>query len=347
MNSVPTASTTIWFNKGLRSTFNFVGDIRNAQQAGENFRIIVTHTSASFPAKAVADHFEVEPAEPDDYIQWCLDFCKRHDVKVFFPGRQASAIAAAASRFDEAGVKVVLVGSPATLELLENKGAFYRSLPPGLVPLPEYRVVNNLKQFETAYAELRKKHPSVCFKPAVGIYASGFRILVEDGNSVDRLLFGDPIEMLVDDAKSIFAKKLVFKDVLVMEVLPGVERSVDCLAVNGELVGAVVRSKVNGYEEVLEDNPTLVEYARLLTKHAQLNGLFNAQFKDSANGTPCLLEINGRLAGGTYIGTPTGLVLPYWAIRLALGTATAAQVPTPRTGIRVGGASSVVILPNS
>jgi len=41
------------------------------------------------------------------------------------------------------------------------------------------------------------------------------------------------------------------------------------------------------------------------------------------------------MAGGTYFGAHTGLVLPYWAIRLALGTATAKDIPTPTTGICV------------
>jgi hypothetical protein len=48
-----------------------------------------------------------------------------------------------------------------------------------------------------------------------------------------------------------------------------------------------------------------------------------------------LLEINPRMSGGLPFACQSGLVLPLWAIRLALGTASPADVPTPRLGVWV------------
>jgi biotin carboxylase len=118
-----------------------------------------------------------------------------------------------------------------------------------------------------------------------------------------------------------------------MEYLPGPERSVDALAENGELVGAVVRRKGSGWQQI-EDNPRLVEVVRRLAARLGLTGLFNTQFRD-AGGEPHLLEINPRMSGGLPLTFRSGLNLPLWAVRLALGTATAAEVPAPRTGFRV------------
>jgi hypothetical protein len=50
---------------------------------------------------------------------------------------------------------------------------------------------------------------------------------------------------------------------------------------------------------------------------------------------PRLLEINPRMAGGISYSFLSGVVLPYWAIRLALGTAEPGDIPAPKTGLLV------------
>src|SRR4029453_5915808 len=120
----------------------------------------------------------------------------------------------------------------------------------------------------------------------------------------------------------------------IMPYFSGPETSVDCLADNGRLIAAVVRTKFGAGEGLIEDGREVVEWSRQITRLLGLNDLYNVQYLDAADGSRHLLELNTRMAGGLFFGAFSGLLLPYWAIRLALGTATEADIPRPKTGIR-------------
>jgi len=86
------------------------------------------------------------------------------------------------------------------------------------------------------------------------------------------------------------------------------------------------------------------EYTRRLIEKLNLNGLFNVQFKDK-DGVPFILEINARMSGGIAMSCLSGVCLPYWALRLAMGTATDADIPHGKTGLRVMELTHAVVLP--
>jgi hypothetical protein len=151
--------------------------------------------------------------------------------------------------------------------------------------------------------------------------------------ALQRLEAGDPLYIRHEEARRRLAAKGRFRDLLLMEHLPGPERSVDCLAQGGELLRCVVRRKENNVQ-VLEDNPELVAVVRRLTARFRLTSLFNVQLRD-AGGRSCLLEINPRMSGGLPFSCRSGVMLPLWGIRLALGTASASDIPQPRIGLRI------------
>jgi biotin carboxylase len=80
-----------------------------------------------------------------------------------------------------------------------------------------------------------------------------------------------------------------------------------------------------------------------LTAHFRLDALFNIQFRDSA-GKAYLLEINPRMSGGLYCSCLSGVAFPYWAVRLALGTANPEDIPQPKVGFRVAQVNRAVRL---
>ena len=53
------------------------------------------------------------------------------------------------------------------------------------------------------------------------------------------------------------------------------------------------------------------------------------------NGIAKVLEINARMSGGVYFACLSGVDLPAWAIALAAGTASPADVPQPQFGLAV------------
>jgi hypothetical protein len=336
----PLKRPRIWFNKSLSSTSHTIETIREvaAGRPGEDFFFVCTHTSETATVAPLADYFEIEPTGLGSagYVNWCLDFVRRQQIDVFIPRNYAHAIAASAQRFADVGVKLILAADAPTLELIKHKGRFYDALGADLVPQPAFRVVACAGQFAASFAELTAHHDRVCIKPAEGIGGKGFRIITTNGAApIFSTWDNKQLSIDYDEALADFSSEDEFPELMMMEFLPGQERSVDCVAVDGKLLAAVVRLKsYDGVEELLEDNPLLVEYSRRVTARAGLTGLYNVQFME-AGGVQYLLEVNARMSGGIHYSALSGVCLPYWAIRLALGTACAEDIPEPRTGIRV------------
>jgi len=332
--------STVWLNTHL----NCVALIRQADTAGE-FRLVTSYRSQKYKADALlADLFELEPTlEDGEYVNYALDFVTRYGVDIFFPGRKMEAIAHRRAEFEARGVKLVLAGDAETLDILRNKGLFYDALAGDSVPVPRYAVVRTAEEFGAAVDLLQAEMPIVCFKPTVGIFGRGFKVLRTEGNAHQ---LGDVPKELVTDrdaALDELSQGGSFRPQIVLAYLPGEERSVDCLADRGRLVRAVVRYKLPDGSRVLERNDRVEAHARRLTERFGLSGVFNAQFKDHES-VSYVLEINARMSGGIGMSCLSGVSLPYWALRLALGTCTDADIPLPRTGLRVAEVTQAVVL---
>lgn len=331
------APATIWFNKNLSSTYQVIEILRHEQRANE-LRILCSHTHADHPALRLADVSELEPKGLGEsaYFAYCLEMIRRHNVGVFVPGKMTSSLSRERERFESAGTKLLVAADAPMLRLLKDKARTYAALRETSLRLPEYHRVSSLAEFDAAYAELRVRHSRVCFKPTQSVFGLGFRIVTEEGGALKRLLSGDPLGISLEETRRCFAESAQFRDVLVMQYLPGTERSVDCLAQSGELIRCVVRRKPEVSEggQLLESNPEIEQAVRQLTSHLHLTGLFNVQFKDDG-GQPYLLEINPRMSGGLPMACLSGLAFPLWAIRLLLGTAQPEDVPHPVCGVRV------------
>lgn len=333
---------TVWFNKHLSNTWHALRVIREVQRPCE-LRVLCTHTNRRYPGSRYSDYFEPEPRHNGDseYVEYCLEFVKKRQVDLFYPWRRLFSILRAKERFAELGTTLLTVGDLNTLRILESKAEQYRVLGSDVAPLPDYRVVNTLEQFDAAFAELRTRQKNICYKPAVSIYGIGFHILSESKEGRQRWLGGDPVLIPVEEARrTLGTKKQPFADLLLMQHLPGPERSIDCLAVQGKLLRCVIRRKSmkNHRRQTIEDNPAIEEIARRITDKLCLNAVFNIQLRNEAE-TPYLLEINPRMSGGIPAACQSGLALPYWAIRLALGTVSHEQIPFPQTGLKVDSTS--------
>jgi hypothetical protein len=344
-------------NVYLNSHFEVIDAIRSAARPSEKFAFVCSYRRDKFQpqgqARRVAESalgevrelphatFIREPARFHSaaYARYCLEVARHYHAGVFLPGRQVSGIAARAETFLQHGVRVVAPAEPATLNQINHKGRFYDSVRHCGVPLPAFQQVENLAEFEAAVKVVGRRH-DVCYKPAVSIFGYGFHILVNHPSkrhpSAEQRASPDlRLDISLPEALAKFGRRRRFKTQLVMQHLPGLERSVDCLGDNGRLLRGIVRRKNPDGTQFLERNETVLGYVRTLVAHFKLSGLFNVQFKDDATGMPRLLEINPRMAGGISYSFLSGVVLPYWAIRLALGTAVPADIPEPMTGLLV------------
>lgn len=335
---------TIWLNKNLSSTVRVIEEFGKTPDA-KRFSIICTHPDKHNPVAQVADLFALEPGrsitDDESYVEFCWQFAREQNVDLFIPGRRQQVLAQHQKRFSDAGIKMLLTADSDTLAIIDNKAKLYYQLPEGLAIIPEFAVVNNFTQFEDSVFQLHDSGKAACFKPTVGIYGMGFHSIAQlrhDGredNPLARFLAGDTTSIGMNEARFYLTLEPFFKELMVMELLPGDERSVDCLALDGDLKAAVCRVKSGREYQVLEDNPKLIEQVEALTRFLKLNGVFNVQFKDNDKGEHALLEINPRMSGGLPMACLSGVNFLYWAVRLALEPESVKSIPVPQTGLRV------------
>lgn len=357
----------VWFNKCFSSIHGVLRQLRG--DWGPGLTLIGSHTERDFGPLAFCDTAAVEPSglKAAAYVDWCLAFCAEHQVNVFVPGRMRESIADRREEFEAQGVNLILAGDGDTLRLLEDKGRFLAEVPDG-VAVHRFHRVRTWEEFSAACDQIGSEGLPVCFKPATGTFGLGFYILDEAMTPVKRLLRSEAHRITKAELKSILMAAESFPELLVMEYLDGSEFSVDVLARSGEVLSMVCRRKpINGrvrltgtsrtirveegLSQLLAREPAIEHMVRLLTRHFQLGGLFNVQFRTRAElpERPCLLEINGRMAGGMPYIRLTGLNLALWAIRIALTPAgnPLPEIPEPHLPLRVQERSDVFIMPPS
>ncbi len=339
----------VWFNHGM----DLIADVLDViKEVGDpDLRLVASHARSS-ATSIVADEFHHEPDGLVDgkYVDWCLGFAKQHNIDLFVPSRTSGLISGELDRFHESGIRVLIPGRLPVMKAIQHKTQLYQLLGDGVAAIPEWRIVNDLAGFEQAYAELRQRHKRVCFKPASGVFAHGFRVVAESGSAYQRLMKSGPYtatsEIGLAEARLVFGEKASFEDLVVLQYLPGRERSVDCLAHDGRLVTCITRFKETHSSQLIEKNPVIEEAINGIVGKLQLTGIFNVQFKDGEDGVPYLLEINSRMSGGLKKAcTAANMALPYWAVRLALGTARVGDVPKPAVGGRLVKVKSYEIQP--
>jgi alkylated DNA nucleotide flippase Atl1 len=237
---------------------------------------------------------------------------------------------------------VLVAATPEVYALVQRKDRVYQELAGEEIALPDWRVVRTAEEFDQACAELGQQHKRLCIKPAASIFGLGFHTLVESDDPYARMLGQDPTPLARDTCRRLIAEAKSPRPVLVMEYLPGPERSVDCLVREGRLVVAISRRKHASYQ-VLETEGPAIEAARAVVRRLQLNGVVNVQTRDT-RGRPYLLEVNARMAGGVLYSALSGTALPWWSIALELGLAREEDIPAPRAGLRVAPITGAVAL---
>ncbi len=321
----------IWFNKTF-STIHAV--FRNLHQS--EITLICTHTQANAAAFLAADERYLEPngLSEQDYLEWCVAFCRQHNIQLFWPGKAAALISKHHFLFQAIGVQVLSVADFDTLTLLHDKAKFYTALPVNVAQTMDFIAVNNGEEFDSAVAKLSLKHQTLCVKPAVSVFGLGFRILDAQRDSITQLLEGIEYQIPLQELRHGLVNTPEFDTLLVMEHLGGPEWSVDCAGRHGELLCAVQRKKsqLPGGGQIIDDNAEIDGMVTRLTAHYRLNGLFNIQFKEGVEGVR-LLEINPRPSGGFGMACLSGANLAQIALQSI--KCELFQPPIIRYGLRV------------
>lgn len=328
----------IWFNRWFTTVSHYIDMIReNPDQ--RKFMVYGTHPNKDALYLQNCDFAFGEPdVSGEEYIQFCLEFCKQHKIDIFIPRKENVLISQRLGLFEELGVKVLVCPDAELMEIMDNKAAAYQSLTgrakngKPLIAIPDYSVVNTVDHFKHAYEQLRKKGHTVCIKPVIGEGANGFRVIREENDTIDQLFYhGMGRRIPFHYACEILGQSEKFPDLMVLEFLEGPEYSIDCLATDEKLIAAIPRLKSSGRVRELVEHFELIKMAHAFHQEYKLPFVFNIQVKYN-KGVPKLLEINPRMSGGMHFSCLSGINMPYLAIKILLGEEI--ELMKPRFGIR-------------
>ncbi|MCL6573706.1 MAG: ATP-grasp domain-containing protein [Bacillus sp. (in: Bacteria)] len=334
----------IWFNRWFSTVTHYMDMIRDNND-NRKFIIYGTHPNKDSLYLQNCDFAFIEPdISGDEYIDYCLDFCRIHRIDIFVPRKENVLISKRIAKFESLGVKVLVCPDAELMETMNNKAATYQtlSLSAPIFSIPDYEVVNTSEEFKKAYEGLKNKGHTVCFKPVIGEGATGFRVIKDKIESIDQLFNqGIGYRIPYPHACEILSQQEIFPDLMVMEFLDGREYSIDCVSSHEKLYVAIPRMKGDGRVRELVESRELIQLAHKFHQEYKLPFIFNIQVKYN-NDVPKLLEINPRMSGGMHISCLSGINIPYLAIKLLLGEKV--DQLEPRFGIRASHIEKEMIL---
>lgn len=309
----------IWFNHWFSTAYHLINMIKTGDPGKFFFVGSSTNREAIYKRACDEWYYEADGLTPKEYIEFCLSFCKEHEIDIFVPRRFLVEIVKNAEKFDKIGVKLFADICADTIEMLDNKIStyeFFRTLDPKYVP--EVRIARSIEEFTAAYEELRDRVSRVCYKLVVDEGARSFRVIDDRIERASALLEKPGAKITWSAAQKVLAQYDFSNPMLLMPYLSGVEISADCLATpSGNLI--IPRYKTTKrYSEIIFNADVMEECSRMMDK-LSLKMPLNIQFKKEADKL-FLLEINPRMSGGLQLSCEaTGLNVPSIAINQLLG----------------------------
>jgi carbamoylphosphate synthase large subunit len=334
----------VWFNKTFSSAQNALRLIRQGDE-DQTYTLVASSPNPHALVRLAADEFHEEPSGlvGDAYVEWCAEFCRRHEIGLFVPGKEAARLADMAEHFSRQGTRILSSAPRAMLDLLHDKGRFYAAV--DCPPPPAWRMCTSLAEFDAAHEQLRESHSQLCIKPAVSVYGIGFRRIREDIDAHEIYAAGHAYQIDLPSMRALLAQRDRFPPLLLMEFLPGHEFSVDCVADQGILRCAVARRKPlhAGEGQVIDPREDVQIACAAIVRRFSLNGYANIQFREGVHGLRTL-EVNPRMSGGIGMACLAGPNLPYLGVAGFDRGYAALRIPVATPGLRVGEVTQAVKL---
>lgn len=309
----------IWFNHWFSTAFHMVSMIKNDNK--NNLYIIGTNSNIENVMKTVCDYWEEEPEglNDEEYLDYALNFCKKHSVNVFIPRKKQILIVKNIAEFDKIDVKVLADRNFDKMKLLNNKKSTYELFEKlGIGHIPEYYIANSKESFVEAYKKLKNIYNKICFKFIEDEGAVSFRIIDDTIEEADIFSTRKGLKVTSKEVYKSLEKRKSIPDIILMPYLEGTEVSVDCLVTEKGLI-AIPRFKTHTRTEIIKYNKEILNICRDFAEKYGLEHPYNIQFKYS-NGIPYLLEINTRMSGGLhYTCLASGINIPSIAVNQLLG----------------------------
>ena len=306
----------IWFNHWFSTAYNIITLIR---KANPDFYIIGTNEKERSVLQTVCDEWYTEPVvKGDEYVDYCLRFCKEHQVTVFMPRREMISISRRKDEFEAAGVKV-MVDDYEVVSMLNHKDQAYKGLLDlGITTIPEHYIVTDVQGFRDAYRTLSERYRDVCIKFVHDEGGKSYRLIDNTRKGYAALFKKQNTRMTFDAIEEALSERETFAPLMVMPNLSGNEVSVDCLMTAKGLIMLPRVKDPTRIERLCFDEDILAK-TREIYDAVRLECPCNIQFK-YLDGTPYFLEVNTRMSGGVQMAClASGVNIPDLAVNKLLG----------------------------
>ena len=306
----------IWFNHWFSTAYNIIQMIR---EDNPDFMVIGSNENERAVLSAVCDEWYVEPqVKGDDYVDFCLDFCREHEITVFLPRREMLSISRRKSDFEAIGVQV-MVDDYDKVSMLNHKDRAYRELKErGITTIPEHHIVTDVQGFRDAYDALKETYRQVCIKFVHDEGGKSFRLIDNNRKGYSSLFKKQNTRMTFAAIEEALSERETFSPLMVMPYLSGEEVSADCLMTAKGLI-MLPRIKDATRVERLCFDEEIIRRTREIYDVVRLECPCNIQFK-YLDGIPYFLEVNTRMSGGVQMACLAGGVnIPSIAVNKLLG----------------------------
>ena len=277
----------------------------------------------------------VPPGEAANYIASIKAICQRERVTTLIPqyGDELVPLSRNIPLFDSLGVKVIITPDVEKLSIANNKTALFNYFA-GSSFVPQYRCVSTLEGMEAALLELGYPDKAVCMKPALSEGSKGFRIITAERADILNERPGTA-KIGWKILRGHLEQYNEIPDIIIMEYLPGIEYSVDCVGKEGETIVCIPRQRVEtalgmAVESIIEKNDEIIDVSKKIIKDLNLSYNINIQFKYSREGKPMLVEINPRVAGSLVANLGAGVNMLELSLKVAYG------LPLPPINVKWG-----------
>ena len=306
----------IWLNHWFSSAYNIINLIKEDEK---DFYIIGSSGNCNSVVKSACDEWYEEPVwNEQEYVDYCLDFCKKHKVDIFLPRTGMIQISERKKEFEENGTQVMADDFDKIWTLNQKDKAYDLFKEKEIGTVPEYRIVTDSAGFQKAYEELTAHYTQLCFKFVQDEGARSFRIIDNNRKGFEALLNYAGVRIPYEEALNAFSQRETFPPVMVMPYMLGEEVSVDCLKTSQGVI-MVPRIKSVGRVEKIAYDKEILDICADFYKKAGLEHPCNIQFR-YLDGIPYFLEVNTRMSGGIQMSClASGINIPNIAVNKMLG----------------------------
>lgn len=288
--------------------------------------IIVGDANPKSAGALLHENFILLPhADDHDFLTKLKEIAKFHKIDIIFPlvTKELPLFAIAKQDFEAFGTKI-LVSDEIALNIANDKLELYKKLIETSDDIPLFESVSNIEMIHRAARRMGHPHNPVVFKLAVSNGSRGIRVIDDQRDRFDMLLFQKPNSIFTSLAEiSTVIGDKPLPSAMICEYLPGEEITVDTVCHDGIMKICLIRTRDRINSGISQAgrficDKTIEQSASNIIRTLGLSGPIGLQYKKDKNGKYKLLEINPRIQGTSVASLGLNINLPLIAIDLLL-----------------------------